>query len=383
MLGYLLARAGVPVTVLEKHADFLRDFRGDTVHPSTLQVLDELGLLPAFERLPQRRIERLGAQIGGRLQQVIEFRGLKPFGYLALVPQWDFLDFIAGEARRHFPHFDLRMRHEATGLVERPGRVVGVSVRSPKGDYEILADVVVACDGRHSRLRAAAGLRAVEFGAPMDVLWFRLPRTESDPEDTFAIIDAGHMMIMLNRTDYWQSAYVVPKGGDLRLRARPIGELRESVAQLAPFLAGRTGELASWDAVKTLEVHVNRLERWHRPGLLLIGDAAHAMSPVGGVGINLAIQDAVAAANALAPSLRAPGPVGEAPLRAVQKRRLLPTRLTQAVQLQIQKRVIAAVLSNRTPQIPALVRWLLRFAAVRRIPARVMGYGFRREKTGK
>ncbi|HEX6318497.1 MAG TPA: FAD-dependent oxidoreductase [Burkholderiales bacterium] len=383
MLGYLLARAGVPVTVLEKHADFLRDFRGDTVHPSTLQVLDELGLLPAFERLPQRRIERLGAHIGGRLQQVIEFRGLKPFGYLALVPQWDFLDFIAGEARRRYPHFDLRMRHEASGLVERSGRVAGVSVRSPEGDYEILADVVVACDGRDSRLRAAAGLRAVEFGAPMDVLWFRLPREESDPEDTFAIIDAGHMMIMLNRTDYWQSAYVVPKGGDLRLRARPIGELRESVAQLAPFLVGRTGELASWEAVKTLEVHVNRLEQWHRPGLLLIGDAAHAMSPVGGVGINLAIQDAVAAANALAPSLRAPGPVGEAPLRAVQKRRLLPTRLTQAVQLQIQKRVIAAVLSSRTPQIPALMRWLLRFPAVRRIPARVMGYGFRREKIGE
>jgi 2-polyprenyl-6-methoxyphenol hydroxylase-like FAD-dependent oxidoreductase len=383
ILGYLLARPGVPVTVLEKHADFLRDFRGDTVHPSTLQVLDELGLLPAFERLPQRRIERLGAQIGGRLQQVIEFRGLKPFGYLALVPQWDFLDFIAGEARRRYPHFDLRMRHEATGLVERSGRVAGVSVRSPEGDYEILADVVVACDGRDSRLREAAGLRAVEFGAPMDVLWFRLPREESDPEDTFAIIDAGHMMIMLNRTDYWQSAYVVPKGGDLRLRARPIGELRESVAQLVPFLGERTGELASWDAVKTLEVHVNRLEQWYRPGLLLIGDAAHAMSPVGGVGINLAIQDAVAAANALAPSLRAPGPVGEAPLRAVQKRRLLPTRLTQAVQLQIQKRVIAAVLSSRTPQIPALMRWLLRFPAVRRIPARVMGYGFRREKIGE
>ncbi len=380
MLGYLLARAGVPVTVLEKHADFLRDFRGDTVHPSTLQVLAELGLLPQFERLPQRRVQQLGVQIAGRLQPAIDFRGLQPFDYLALVPQWDFLNFIAEEGRTRYPQqFDLRMRHEALDLVHDAGRVAGVRVRSPAGESELRADLVVACDGRDSRLRAAAGLHAREFGAPMDVLWFRLAREESDPEDTFAIMDAGHMMVMLNRTDYWQTAYLVPKGGDGRLRARPIGELRESVARLAPFLAGRTGALASWDAVKTLEVHVDRLERWHRPGLLLIGDASHAMSPIGGVGINLAIQDAVAAANALVPTLRAGGPVGEAPLRAVQQRRLLPTRLTQAAQLEMQKRVISAVLSSRPLRIPALLRWLLGFRAVRQIPARLFGYGLRRE----
>ena len=380
MLGYLLARAGVPVTVLEKHADFLRDFRGDTVHPSTLQVLDELGLLAQFERLPQRRVQQLGVQIAGRLQPAIDFRGLKPFDYLALVPQWDFLNFIAEEGRRRYPQqFDLRMRHEALDLVHEAGRVAGVRVRSPAGESELRADLVVACDGRDSRLRAAAGLHAREFGAPMDVLWFRLAREERDPEDTFAIMDAGHMMVMLNRTDYWQTAYLVPKGGDGKLRARPIGELRDSVARLAPFLAGRTGVLASWDAVKTLEVHVDRLERWHRPGLLVIGDAAHAMSPIGGVGINLAIQDAVAAANALAPTLRAGGPVGEGPLRAVQQRRLLPTRLTQAAQLQMQKRVISAVLSSRPLRIPPLLRWLLGFRAVRQIPARLFGYGLRRE----
>jgi 2-polyprenyl-6-methoxyphenol hydroxylase-like FAD-dependent oxidoreductase len=380
MLGLLLARAGVPVTVLEKHADFLRDFRGDTVHPSTLQVLDDAGLLASFSRLPQRRVSRLGVQVGGRLQEIIDFRGLKPFDYLALVPQWDFLNFLAEEARRCYPHFDLRMRHEVTGLVEGGGRIAGVRVRSPQGEAELLADIVVACDGRQSTLREAAGLRARDFGAPMDVLWFRLPREQADPEDTFGIVEAGHMMVMLNRTEYWQSAYVVPKGGDSQLRAQPIAELRDSVARIAPFLAERVAALSSWSDVKTLEVRVDRLERWYRPGLLLIGDAAHAMSPIGGVGINLAVQDAVAAANALAPTLRAPGPVGEGPLRAVQQRRLAPTRLTQAIQLQLQRRVISAVLRNRPPRIPVLLRWLLRFRTVRNIPARLLGYGVRRER---
>ena len=381
MLGYLLARAGVAVTVLEKHADFLRDFRGDTVHPSTLEVLEQIGLLAKFERLPQRRVRHLGVQLEGRLQEVIDFRGLEPFDYVSFVPQWDFLDFLAGEGRR-YPDFDLRMRHEALGLIEEAGRVAGVRVRSPAGDTEIRADVVVACDGRHSMLRKAAGLRVRDFGAPMDVLWFRLPREASDPEDTFGILGAGHMMVMLNRTDYWQSAYVVPKGSDEELRARPIEELRESVARLAPFVRARVRAIASWDDVKTLEVRVDRLERWHRPGLLLIGDAAHAMSPVGGVGINLAIQDAVAAANALAPALLAKaGPIDEAPLRRVQLRRELPTRLIQGLQLQIQKRVIRRVLRREAaPRIPTLLRWLLRFRAVRHLPARLIGYGVRRER---
>jgi 2-polyprenyl-6-methoxyphenol hydroxylase-like FAD-dependent oxidoreductase len=377
MLGYLLARAGVPVVVLEKHADFLRDFRGDTVHPSTLEVLDEIGLLQKFERLPQRKVDHLSVHIGDRVQQAIDFRGLKPFPYLSLVPQWDFLDMLADDGRR-YPPFDLRMRHEVVGLIQENGRVAGVRVCSPQGEAEIHADLVVGCDGRHSTARAATGLRVRDYGAPMDVLWFRLPRKGSDPEDTFGIIGTGHMMVLLNRTDYWQAAFLVPKGGADALRARPINELRGAIAKLAPFLADT---LTAWADVKTLEVRVDRLERWYQPGLLLIGDAAHAMSPIGGVGINLAIQDAVAAANALVPALRAGRPVDEAPLRAIQDRRLPPTKLIQAVQLQIQKRVISRALaqSGRPLEIPAILRWLLRFRVVRQIPARLFGYGFRRE----
>lgn len=381
MLSYLLARARVPVVVLEKHADFLRDFRGDTVHPSTLEVLDEIGLLPKFERLPQRQVDHLSLHISGRVQQVIDFRGLKPFPYLSLVPQWDFLDLLAGEARR-YPSFDLRMRHEAVGLIEEEGRVIGVRVRSPQGEAAIRADLVIGCDGWHSTVRAATGLRTLDYGAPMDVLWFRLPRQAGDPPDTFGIIGAGHMMVLLNRTDYWQAAYLVPKGSADALRMQPIGELRDSIAKLAPFLADRTGAAPeSWHEVKTLEVRIDRLERWYQPGLLVIGDAAHAMSPIGGVGINLAIQDAVAAANALVPVLLAERPLDETPLRAIQARRLPPTKLIQAVQLQLQKRVISRALaqSGRPPRVPAILRWLLRFRAVRHIPARLFGYGFRRE----
>jgi 2-polyprenyl-6-methoxyphenol hydroxylase-like FAD-dependent oxidoreductase len=380
MLGYLLARAGVPVVVLEKHADFLRDFRGDTVHPSTLEVLDEIGLLEKFQRLPQRKIDHLNLNIGGHAQQTIDFRGLKPFPYLSLVPQWDFLDLLAAEGRQ-YPQFDLHMRHEVVGLIEENGRVAGVRVRTPQGEAELRADLVVGCDGRHSTLRAAAGLRVRDYGAPMDVLWFRLPRKESDPEDTFGIIGTGHMMVLLNRTEYWQAAFLVPKGGAEALRAQPIDELRGAIAKLAPFLADRTDSPASWNDVKTLEVRVDRLERWYQPGLLLIGDAAHAMSPIGGVGINLAIQDAVAAANALVPALRTERPIDETLLRAIQDRRLLPTKLIQTVQLQIQKRVISRALaqSGRPLEIPAILRWLLRFRSVRHIPARLFGYGFRRE----
>jgi 2-polyprenyl-6-methoxyphenol hydroxylase-like FAD-dependent oxidoreductase len=382
VLGYLLARAGVPVVVLEKHADFLRDFRGDTVHPSTLQVLDEIGLLAAFDNVPQQKVDHLDMRFGNRVQPAIDFRGLRPFAYLALVPQWDFLDFIASEARRRYPHFDLRLRHEALGLLEEGGRISGVRVRTPEGEAELRADVVVACDGRHSTLRAAAGLTArQDHAAPMDVMWFRLPRTPSDPQDTFGSFADGHMLVLLNRGDYWQSAYVVPKGSDAALRARPVEELRASVEKLAPFFQGRTQALASWSDVKTLEVKVDRLARWTRPGLLLIGDAAHAMSPIGGVGINLAVQDAVAASNALAPALLAVGPVDEAVLRRVQARREPPTRLIQAVQLQVQKRVISRALeTSGTPmEVPALLRWLLRYRTVRNLPARLLGYGFRQE----
>lgn len=380
MLGLLLARAGVPVTVLEKHGDFLRDFRGDTVHPSTLAILDELGLRGRFDTLPQRRVDHLSAIIGGHEQQAVDFRGLKPYGYLALVPQWDLLDMLA-EAGRTFATFDLRMRHAATGLIEEAGRTVGVKVDGPDGPYELRADLVIACDGRRSTLREATGMRARDYGAPMDVLWFRVPRSEDDPQDTFGIVDRGHMMVLLNRDDYWQAAFLVPKGGDAALRTQPIDVLRNAVAQLAPFLADRKAAVESWDKVSTLSVQVDRLERWHQPGLLLIGDAAHAMSPIGGVGINLAIQDAVAAANALAQPLLAGGAIDESLLAQVQRRREWPVRVVQRVQITMQKRLISRALeqSGTPPHVPTLLRFLLGFRAVRHIPARLFGYGIRQE----
>lgn len=380
VLGVLLARAGVPVTVLEKHADFLRDFRGDTVHPSTLSILDEIGLRAEFDKLPQRRIDHLSGIIGGREQPIVDFRGLRPYDYLALVPQWDFLDMLAGAGRR-LPGFDLRMRHAATGLVDQEGRTVGVQVAGPDGAYALRADLVVACDGRHSTLRGAAGLRAVEYGAPMDVLWFRMPRKDSDPQDTFGMVDRGHMMVLLNRNDYWQVAFLVPKGSDAQLRAQPVQVLRDDVAKLAVFLADRTDAIESWDKVSTLSVQIDRLPRWHQPGLLLIGDAAHAMSPIGGVGINLAIQDAVAAANALARPLRDGGAIDETLLAGVQRRRELPVRVVQRAQIAMQNRLISRALqdSGKPARLPAPLRFLLGFRAVRHIPARLFGYGLRQE----
>ncbi len=381
MLGFLLARTGVPVVVLEKHADFLRDFRGDTVHPSTLQLLAQTGLLDRFRQLPQQRVRELGVVLNGRSQQVIDFTGLKPFDFLSLVPQWDFLNLLAGEAGR-YSHFDLRMRHEARELVEENGRVVGVRARAPDGELEIRADLVVACDGRDSRLRDRAGLRSENYGAPMDVLWFRLPREPDHPDTTGAFVGAGKMMILLNRGDYWQAAWVGPKGSDTGLRREPVAKLREQVNRMAPFLDIGQAQLESWQAVKTLEVQVNRLPRWHKAGLLVIGDAAHAMSPIGGVGINLAIQDAVAAANILQPALyRGEGPDASL-LQQVQARRELPVRVIQSLQLRIQKRVISRVLAGTgaPPELPGWLRWLLRFRVVRNIPARLIGYGIRREQ---
>jgi 2-polyprenyl-6-methoxyphenol hydroxylase-like FAD-dependent oxidoreductase len=380
MLGLLLARSGVGVIVLEKHEDFLRDFRGDTVHPSTMMILDQIGLLEKFEALRPQHVDHLGGIVAGQEQQLIDLRGLKPFPYIALVPQWDLLDLLAREAR-NWPTFELRMRHEATDIVRADGRVVGVEVKCPEGRMTIGADLVVACDGRHSIIRESAGLEATELGAPMDVLWFRLPRRDSDPADTFGTIEAGHMMVLINRRDYWQIAYLVPKGGVRELRIQPIDVLRKAVARLVAFLADRVGEIASWDEVKSLEVKVDRLERWHAPGLLLIGDAAHAMSPIGGVGINLAIQDAVAAANALTAPLLGGGPIDEAILAAIQRRRMAPTRLVQAIQLRIQDQVISRALadSGKPLRVPGWLRWLLRFRTVRHLPAWLFGYGWRRE----
>ena len=380
MLGLLLARSGVRVTVLEKHKDFLRDFRGDTVHPSTLQILSEIGLYERFDQLKQHKAQDLSIAFGDHMQKFVELRGLKPFDYIALVPQWDFLDLIAS-AGKEYPNFDLRMSTKATGLIEENGRVVGVRAESAAGEFEIRANLVVGTDGRHSTLRDAAGFTPIEYGAPMDVLWFRLPRKPDDTEDVFGRVSRGHLMVMLNRDDYWQCAFVVPKGDNDKLRAKPIETFREEVANVAPMIKNRVDTLASWDDVKFLEVKVNRLPTWNKPGLLLIGDAAHAMSPVGGVGINLAVQDAVAAANVLAPVLRGGGKADDATLARVQTRRDFPTKFTQAMQLQIQKRVLSRVLAttSEVTQLPAWIRFLLQFRFIRHIPARLIGYGIRRE----
>lgn len=381
MLGFLLARAGVAVVVLEKHADFFRDFRGDTVHPSTLELMYELGLLDEFLKLPHQKLETLSAQIGTEHLAMIDFRYLPTHcKYVALMPQWDFLDFLAAHGKR-YKTFDLRMQAEATDLIEENGRVVGLRAKTPDGTLTIRADLVVGCDGRHSTVREKAGLRSEDYGAPMDVLWFRVSRKADDTADTFGHVEAGRMMIMLDRGDYWQCAYVIQKGGIEKIKAEGLEAFRRRVLDMSPFLADRIGELKSWDDVKLLSVTVDRLEKWWRPGLLCIGDAAHAMSPIGGVGINMAVQDAVAAANRLAGPL-APGAVTDEDLQAIQDRRTLPVRFTQWLQLNIQKRVISRVLGmagQQRPKPPLFFRLFSIFPVLRRIPARLLGVGIRPE----
>src|SRR5262252_3206538 len=303
MLGFLLARAGVPVTVLEKHADFLRDFRGDTVHPSTLEMMYELGLLDEFLKLPHTAVRQVAIQIGQDRVVIGHFDHLPVHcKFIALMPQWDFLNFIAEHAKR-YQTFDLRMRAEATGLIEENGRIAGVRATTSDGELEVRADLTVGCDGRHSIVRAKAGLESDDFGAPMDVMWFRLPRKPDDSEETVGHIEDGRMIVMLNRVDYWQCAYVIPKGTAEEVKRAGLEKFREAVGEMSPFTRDRLNEIDHWDKVKLLTVAVDRLRRWYRVGLLCIGDAAHAMSPIGGVGINLAVQDAVAAANILAAPL--------------------------------------------------------------------------------
>jgi len=379
MLGFLLARAGVDVVVLEKHADFFRDFRGDTVHPSTLELIYELGLLDEFLKVPHQKIEKLSAQIGGERIAMADLRHLPTHcKFIAMMPQWDFLDFLAKHGRR-YKAFDLRMKAEAKELIEADGRVVGLRADTPAGALAIRADLVIGCDGRHSTMRERAGLKSDDYGAPMDVLWFRLTRKSSDDTDAFGHVEAGKMLVMLDRGDYWQCAYVIAKDGIEQVKAKGLGAFRDSVLTMSPFLGDRVGELKSWDDIKLLSVTVDRLQKWWRPGLLCIGDAAHAMSPIGGVGINMAVQDAVAAANRLAAPLEA-GKVTDADLQAIQQRRTLPVRFTQWLQLTIQKRLISRVLtSERRPKPPLLFKLVGMFPLLQRVPARVIAVGIRPE----
>ena len=379
MLGLLLARAGVDTVVLEKHADFLRDFRGDTVHPSTLEVMHELGLLEEFLQRPHQKVPRIEGQVGARAIVMADFSHLPVrCPYIVLMPQWDFLDFLAKHGKA-YPGFRLLMQAEALDLVEEGGRVAGVRAAAPDGPLEIRADLTVAADGRHSTLRERARLEVEDFGAPMDVLWMRLSKRADDPKSVLGRLSAGRIFVTLDRGGYWQCAYVIPKGGYEALRKDSFDSFRAGILAVAPFVGERVTELRGWDDVKLLTVQVNRLRRWHRPGLLCIGDAAHAMSPIGGVGINLAIQDAVAAANILAARFAA-GPVTEEHLAAVQRRREFATRMTQRMQLFLQQRVISRVLSARTtPGIAWPIRLMQVFPMLRRIPARLIGMGFRPE----
>jgi 2-polyprenyl-6-methoxyphenol hydroxylase-like FAD-dependent oxidoreductase len=381
MLGFLLARAGVDVLVLEKHADFFRDFRGDTIHPSTLEVVYELGLLDDFLTRPHQELRELRGWIGDEMVPVADFSRLPTHcKFIALMPQWDFLDFLAQHGRA-YPNFRLRMRADVTDVIEEGGRIAGVRAQTPEGSLEVRADLTVAADGRHSTVRPRAGFETMDLGAPMDVLWMRLSQRPGDPRLSLGRFVAGHIFAMIDRGDYWQCAFVIPKAGIDEVKRRGLEAFREQVAQVAPFLRDRVDELASWDDVKLLTVAVDRLRQWYRPGLLCIGDAAHAMSPIGGIGINLAIQDAVAAANILAEPLRR-GPAAVEQLRAVQRRREWPTRLTQRAQVLIQNRVISRVLASQgggPMALPLPVRLLRDWPFLRRIPARLIGMGIQPE----
>ena len=381
MLGLLLARAGIETVVLEKHADFLRDFRGDTVHPSTLRIMDELGLLDAFLQLPHQKLRRLSGLFGDVPVRIADFSGLpERYAFIAFMPQWDFLDFI-GDVGRPLPNLRVRMQAKVESLIDDGGRVAGVRGSDESGPFEVRAPLTVACDGRHSLLRDAAGLPLEDIGAPIDVMWFRITRDPGVFDDTLARVTPGRFVVTLDRGDYWQCAFVIAKGGADVLRSRGIEAFRAEVAAAAPVLAAHVGDIASWDDVKLLAVSVNRLTRWSKPGLLCIGDAAHAMSPVGGVGINLAIQDAVATANLLAAKLR-DGTLADDDLDAVRQRRLWPTRVTQALQVQIQSNVLAPVVvtgENAALEIPLPLRVVNALPPLQRLFARVLGLGVRPE----
>jgi 2-polyprenyl-6-methoxyphenol hydroxylase-like FAD-dependent oxidoreductase len=381
MLGLLLARAGVDTVVVEKHKDFLRDFRGDTIHPSTLEALYDLGLLDDFLKLPHQKATLLQGKVGDVTIPLADFSHLPTHAkFIVFMPQWDFLDFIAAEAKR-YPGFWLLMSTEADGLVFEQDRVVGISAKTADGPLTIRADLTIGADGRHSLVREEAGFEPEEIGAPMDVLWFRLSRKDDDLQETFGRIEAGQMLILINRGEHWQCGYVIAKGSANRLKAQGIEKLRENIAALAPFVAGRTAELESFEDVKLLTVAVDRLPKWHRPGLLCIGDSAHAMSPVGGVGINLAIQDSIATANILGEALSGNESISDERLARVQARREWPVKVTQAIQVFIQKNVISRVLGGIGKiKPPWMVKLFIHVPLLRRLPAGLIGIGVRPER---
>ncbi|HWX35623.1 MAG TPA: FAD-dependent oxidoreductase [Steroidobacteraceae bacterium] len=380
MLGYLLGRAGVKTVVLEKHADFLRDFRGDTVHPSTLMIIQELGLIDDFLKLPHSEIRALSAQIGDTTVKVADFARIPaPCKFVALMPQWDFLNFLADKGR-HLPALRVIMSAQVTSLKEAAGRVVGIEATTPDGPIEVRAGLVVGCDGRASTVRALSGLAVQDLGSPIDVLWFRLSRKAGDPGQVLGRLGADTMIVTIDRTDYWQCAYVIGKGGIGRIHAAGLAAFKAAVAAGARFLSDRVDELKSFDDIKLLSVTVDRLTTWSRPGLLCIGDAAHAMSPVGGVGINLAIQDAVATANLLAAKLKA-GTLRDDDLDAVRRRRLFPVKVIQALQVAVHHRVLKPTVlgGRRKLTVPWPVKLLDANAWLRRWPAQILGLGVRPE----